>query len=221
MKKLMSILCSLVLVMSCGAAFAAYDEEIRFQDIPWESTIEETAQLLKDCGLYTGDVAELINARVNSNGYYLEKDDNWLMKGYAYPNERNGVGSITVYKDNLGKIAGYDLGSLTLTFALNDEKSALVSAVVTFSVDDKAAVWKDLQKKLAKVYGEGIGVHIITDLELDFWNGANNTALCLQKMGKTASSLSFELIYATRDAEKLMKKFYKSDVSDVDDLGGL
>ena len=179
MKKLIGTLIAALLVLSSTAALADYDREITFQDIAWETGLDEApVSLLADDfavdGFYT----------YSDSGMFLVPDKDLVLHDIMGEKEDYYSIAVTAAADrymlkNL-RIAGYDVIQLEFFYAMEGEKSHLMTVNVRLDIPDGEAAYKDLTDKLTSVYGDvSKRGKLYTFWETAVWFGQNDTAVML------------------------------------------
>lgn len=170
MKKILSLLLAVLMLVSVGGAWAEetteeaakYPGEITFQDIPWGSSAEEVKKWAKEKGFQkVTNVGPFISAFLDASGKYV--------KGRMSYANLNGDDRILFARDNTSfQIAGYLIDNLAFHFDVQNGKPELCTVVVYFqspefvsSLDTHEqareqgkAILDDLEQKLITVYGE-------------------------------------------------------------------
>lgn len=171
---------------------ATYEAEIRFLDIPWESTPNEAYEILDDNLFLMGESQGIVKWEdadtLSATGYIQEPYGHFLISSYS------------------GKdVAGYQTQNISLFFmygvkdgAVNRGDESLYLARYFFSVVDIDGAYQDLREKLTTLYGEGeetVEKHPYTAAGVSdgksfvdqytivksctIWHGQNNTAVKL------------------------------------------
>ena len=218
MKKLIAMLLAAALLLSAGCALADVDTEITFQDIPWESSMEDVhhAVLKKELAeavledVYdsnSGGAYLRYNAQYNTHYWESNQSDllSWLEAPWSFNKEKT--------------IAGYNLDRLNFSFITENDETHLIYAEVKLDwKSNEEEAYADLQKKLTTVYGEGFhqadknGI-----LNYYLWKGADNTAVML-----SYNQYSLHLYYGMLDVEERLAQIEaQEEPVDPDDTSGL
>ena len=218
MKKWIAMLLATALVLNVGCALADVDTEITFQDIPWESSMEDVYHTVLEKELaeaYIEDVYDSYNdgayLRYNTqyNTHYWESSQSDLLSRLD--------ASWNFNKEK--KIAGYNLDRLNFSFITeNDETHLIYVEVMLDWKSNKEEAYADLQKKLTTVYGEGFHQADTNGiLNYYLWKGADNTAVML-----SYNQSSLHLYYGMLDVEERLAQIeVQEEPVDSDDTSGL
>ena len=205
MKKLIII----ILLVGSFLLFSTANADTTFANIPWLSNDTDTLQALSDAGLLrmnttTSAFSFFFTAFIVENevlGYQLNSTDYYNKYCFAVP-LKNYV---------KGKIAGYPVQDILLTFAYNGEFQLVAIKLVLVNAD-----YNSLKTKLTKVYGEGETKHIKEEaLESTIWKGDNNSGILLYT---ESDGYDYTLIYGRLDATKLLANCASIDPEDVSGL---
>ena len=184
----------LLLVFSFGACLAeqsAEEQEIRFLDIPWESSMEEVGSLLEASGLINQAGVERIDSSIKrksrSIGMILEERDGEI--GYGRARGKNQAGFRLMSDMFAQEYLGCEIHNIGFTFAYDGENTKLLSVEVSTM---PGADEEQLEKDLKALYGNGKQ----GEDDSRFWKGANNTGLLLWGFG--------ELYYGRLDAQEIL-----------------
>ena len=170
MKKRMSFLLVVAMVIGLMSSVLAYDDEIVFHSIPWGSSVEEVKALFQN-----ENMKKSVYAEDHFETEILQDDGNTAFYIDSYDYARTG--SMLFYSECPFTIAGYDVKGIVCDFMFesdgtdwNRNKPHLRQIGISlkdYNIDD-------LLQKLTSVYGEP------KQLEDDYlWVGENNTAVCL------------------------------------------
>ena len=206
MRKVVSFIFALVIFS--GYAFA--DEEILFHSVPWMSNEIITRQKLEESGLICGEMHRLPFEQ--EDFVYLVE---YVDTGFICPDYIMGLEKVT-YSSDLkklvkGKIAGYAVENLRLTFAYDGEYK-----LIAIKVDLLNSSYDDIKTKLTKVYGEGLEMLTDEGISSVIWKGDNDSAVVLYTQGE---GLPFDLVYGRIDAVEILKNCLAP--ADPDDVSGL
>ncbi|MBR6187052.1 MAG: hypothetical protein IKQ41_12440 [Clostridia bacterium] len=189
MKKIACLLLTLILLVSCCAAFAeetasgAYEKPILFRGIPWGSTWEEAQKYLPE-GIEYSLSAICRMSRVDSYMQFNDKLYNDEQLGrYYYASDSKKLNGM--------KVAGYALSGLYLYFAgtsddsgylaMDETHGALLYAEYRINAHNYDAVFKDLLDKLTSLYGDA---DVTNDKGTQYlWYGADGTMASLALRG--------------------------------------
>ena len=146
-KRVFAFILVITLALSFGTslpAYAKYDKEILFRDIPWGCTAEEVIAYLSDMDIEWGDY------------YYAPyKDNTDIMINGAAKNPDYRTGCWIQSTDVNEKVAGYDLKSITLYFAFKDiddksvENTSFYMAINDFDLNNN----ETLKDTVISMYG--------------------------------------------------------------------
>lgn len=176
----------MLLVMVSTSAYADYDKEITFRDLPMGSSIEDVRSKLLEEGVSpTYFKFEDMSMGSFFSDYYEEK--------YPYIDIDDGGYVVTIYDPGDLRLAGYEISFLSMDFMYkivdgvsikNQENAGLTKAYYSIKAIDQLAVYADLKQKLTKLYGTPVERNekttFINDedrmLNMAIWYGANDTA---------------------------------------------
>ncbi len=222
MRRILSVLLAVVLVIGLANTAFAYDEEITFQDIPWGSSIEDTIKIMVEKGFIQEETIQAIGGPDNVINYmyvsdgeadYLYKKGKDIIFGNESDDQVRAMGSC-IFDNPLSsglakKIAGYNVNNIEFYFAKNDTGSGLISARIDLVFDRKETkeVFDDLTQKLTTVYGKPQkGKRSMlsgTKAPYYAWKGKNDTCVWL-----FADSLGGVLLtYGTLNAGNILKEY--------------
>ena len=184
MRKTIAVLLAIMLTLVLMCSALAYDEEITFQGIPWESSDEEAVRLLIENGVISSD-SDANSKPLQKGGSYLylwDKDipalgANVTQDGTDYTD----VISHRYFKSSEKRIGGYEINKLNMTYATNGtDGGKLICVYFTPKAEVAMDAYNDLCEKLTSVYGAGVpyvgsagGGHYY----ISYWMGGNNTAI--------------------------------------------
>ena len=215
MKKFAALLTALLLAVSATALADAYDKPILFRGLQWGSSYARIAEevSLKDLDTESG----------LGSVYFLEDRDSL--------NTASGTECYASYRPSLPKAGGYPPQMITLFFAAvpdedgylpkedgsdipaaDPERTKLYAARYYLDIDDEAAAYEDLSKKLSSLYGEPG----LSGETMSVWYGAENTAVSLMKRYSSAGNLCITYVCADGDewlgtAQAALKKEFSED----------
>lgn len=242
MKKIISLLLLVVMLLCLSLPALAYDEEITFQGIPWEADVETAittlaekgyikksgiqktiSSLLNDAGIKKADLVTMKTTSLSTTlpGFILSMEK---LDGQTSPlGQYNDFKEITVYtrlRSIEKKIAGYDVQSISLLFAHDNKQTQLISIQILFDTEDQQALWDDLTAKLTSLYGNK--EELPSGDQYHVWFGANQSAILL-----CAESQKTMLYYGTTNAESIINSYLSElveqndTVADPTDVSGL
>ncbi len=214
MKKKLSRLLLLFLVLIHFSSFAKGEREITFQDIPWLSDEKTTFEILNNNGFIRTGFG--IPAFTDNDGVYIIKDEGINARPMTTRNYPDASLQISLAKIIKNKIAGYPVTDVLLTFAYNGTESKFISAkVVLFG-----AKYAEIYDKLCKVYGESETAEDDDGIVTNIWRGDNNSCVLLYSVNE---GNIFNLIYGRLDAEEILIGCINANsvVYDPDDISGL
>lgn len=202
------IICGTLLVLLIIINISALaEEEIKFSNIPWLSDDEITLKMLEESGLYrAGD--HNVNL-MNEECFYLITD----YAGNIVPSATrdNPFCYSTSLKGHAkGKIAGYPVHNIILTYAYNGEYQLIYIKVELLNTS-----YSELKEKLTKKYGISQEQETIEGLT-SIWKGDDNSCVALFSYD---DGESFELVYGRLDAEEILLNCQMKP--DPDDISGI
>ena len=129
------------------------------------------------------------------------------------PDKATGADEVTLTIDIAakGKIAGYPVNDLILTFAYDGEYKLIAVRVELIKGD-----YDDLKAKLNKVYGEGEHKETEEGIWSTVWKGDNNSAVVLYTLN---GGIDYTLMYGRLDAADILQNCLAP--ADPDDVSGL
>ena len=204
MKKLCAAV--LVLFLLLGCAFA--ENEINFQGISWLSDEETVIRSLQEAGLVSSEYR--MGMLTSENSKYIMEDETgfvWPIM-YKFYNDVCLSASLSGYAK--GRIAGYPVKDLTLSFAY-DGAYKLISVKVEL-IDGE---YSDLKAKLSKVYGNGEENVNEDGITTNLWRGDNHSCVLLHTED---DGNSFELVYGRLDGIGILNECFSVDHEDVQGL---
>ena len=205
MKKMLLLAVALLLISS-SCAYA--EAEIRFDNIQWLTDEETTLQQLKASG-YIRDISLPVFSEDNS--FFFVENEALGITPTDYSKFKEAIVSYSISDNSKGKIAGYTVNDINLTFAFDG-----IYQLVSVKVDLKNADYESILGKLRKVYGEPETSTIESEgIELNTWKGENNTCVILY----TESGTDFVLMYRRTDIEEILNNCLAP--ADPDDVSGL
>lgn len=199
----------MVAVLSFVFLSCAYAEtEIRFINVQWLIDEETTLQQLKESG-YIRDVS--LPAFSEDNSFFFIENGALGLTPTDYSKYKEVIASYSISDNSKGRIAGYPVNNIELTFAYDG-----MYQLISVKVDLKYADYESILGKLRKVYGEPNTSEIESEgIVLNTWEGANNTAVILY----TESGSDFVLMYRRTDIEEILSQCLAAP--DPDDISGL
>ncbi len=204
MKKLIVILVAALFLFS--SAFA--ENDITFQGIPWLADDTTTMRMLTEAG-FIRDNTLLPHFSDKKPLYFIENEI-----GHTAPDRDMEFDNITYTIDLLkavkGKIAGYPVDNLILTFAYNGTYQ-----LIAVKIDLAHADYNDLKAKIKRVYGEGEQKITEEGIESNLWKGENNSAILLYSQSE---GLDYTLMYGRLDATEILSDCLTLDPNDVSGL---
>ena len=229
MKKLFILLCIFVLSLSMTPyAFAQYDGEITFRDIPWGTSFDTISSIIS------------FKETNYKEAYPIEK----IIKFGYQPLTFNNYGLNKIvssnYRDDEGiQVGKYIVSSWDLYFAYvpknnkltyNDEDTMLYAARYTIQPDSKektywgtSSVWSSLEKKkevinsyiekLTLLYGnpdttekfDYVRSSSTYPIKSIYWKGANNTEVVLSYDESNEGYARICITYAWLEGDKLLQ----------------
>ncbi|MBP3649603.1 MAG: hypothetical protein J6K73_07465 [Clostridia bacterium] len=219
MKKLISMLAVLTMLLTCYSAHAdTYESPILFRGIQWGATVSDASKGLPEgVKMYATRVKEYWYPMAstmfdeNMNDYYKAE-----LGCYEYAQ------SSTL--ENV-KVAGYNISDLNLYYVYtlgengllikDDAHTALVYAYYKLEPKDPEAVYADLVKKLTSLYGD-VDEHQKKSpyivYEQNLWYGADGTMVSLVKEDYPSGSHYIYIKYGYSGADDLVAKAYDAVV---------
>lgn len=204
MKKLICLL--IAVLMLFGVAVAEGD--IAFSNIPWLSDEATVIQTLIEAGL----VKDGSDFTISQQDYvYLIVSDT----EFVSPDKVSGADEVTYAVDLSGsvkgKIAGYPIKNIILTFAYDGEYK-----LIAVKVELIKGNYDDLKAKLTKVYGEGEHKETEEGIWSTVWRGDNNSAVVLYTQSE---GYDYTLMYGRLDAAEILSNCLTPAAPD--DVSGL
>lgn len=216
MKKIISVLLSICMLVACYSAFAeeANGKPILFREIEWGSSLPEVISKLPT-------EIKLNNLRPDSS-YHVEDAMTDGQKNYF---DGHVVGYTYARSSSLEgiKVAGYELSGLRLRFAWvpdengliveDDNHTALFFAEYEIEPKDLDAVYADLTTKLSSIYGEPVSTKTsgsIIDYVYTVWNGGNGTMLALVSEVYSSGSKNIYIRYGTTEGNTWLQNAYNA-----------
>ncbi len=190
MKKIISLLTIVMLLILCIMDVLAYDEEITFQNVPWGSSLDEVKEAM--INIYGNEKPMFVRFTYGFGYMDCINEDGSVVKGQPMLHAEYRLFRST--KDRVN-IAGYD-ASVFFDFAFKrgtgvdldnmDENTAMIAdkqliyVRFTIKAENEVEAKEDLIKKISDIYGEGIEDQ---NNKTVIWKGANNTEIKLAGPG--------------------------------------
>lgn len=231
MKRFFALCSFLIFMFTCSSVSA-----IEFHGIPWEISVNELADALKERGIPVNpdDIKSDANMAIWSNNFRnsfyddIEATGYKIMLNFWADDEKPSIAGYPVRIMEF--YAHYDITGGILKQGADD--SHYYMAQIWFDVNDAKtpSVYDDLFNKLTELYGNGIedSVFIVdTTYTYTVWNGTDDTAVCLFRSESTSSDYQFlNLWYGHTNIkdtlEKIRNLVIETDVNDAsNDLTGL
>lgn len=211
MRKVICIVSCVLFLLLVGYANAQMkDEEIAFQNISWLSDENATLKGLINSGFVREGIETLIFSQDGTTYIVPEEVVNFRVESNSSKNKDVCVAA-SLEGFAKGKIAGFPIDNLELTFAY-DGNFYLIAVKVELIGSD----YQILQNKLVKVYGEGEHEAVVEEeIESHIWKGANDSAVLLYTED---GGVHYTLIYGRLDAEEILVKCHEIDFDDVSGL---
>lgn len=199
----------LTLTMFVFSSFADSEKEITFWGVSWLSDDPKVLQMLKESGCI----------QTYSENYVLQKDQSSFLiedSALAYRPDTNSeyeevCFSISTDSFTRGRIAGYPIKNLILSFAYNG-----TCRLISVKVEMIGADYNQILDKLIQVYGDGQNNKNDEGISAIMWKGADNSAVLLYT---ESEGLDYTLMYGRLDAEEILKNcLAPADSSDVSGL---
>lgn len=215
MKKVISlllVLCYFVSSFSLGA-YARYDKEILFRDIPWGSTYEEVRDAFKD---YYKLAWEKKDKKRYDLTKFLNKDQEylqWVIGDNEFPSVLYVEAEPTASSEFM--VAGRKVSHIELVFAYTKDENgelpqdlkhtALYIARYHFKGKSESGKFDDLDNKLSSIYGETELYRkppgLFNASYKKIWEGSNETFAVLVDDGYYV-----DLYYFWKNGEHLAKE---------------
>ena len=204
MRKVIGYLTAVILLFGVAVA----EREITFNNIPWLSDQLTVIQTLTEAGL----VRDGSGSAVSREDYaYIIVDDT----EFASPDRVMGADEVTFANDLAGevrgKIAGYPVKDIILTFAYDGEYK-----LIAVKVELIKGNYEDMNTKLTKVYGEGEHKETEEGIWSTVWKGDNNSAVLLYTQSE---GFDYTLMYGRLDAAEILSNCLATP--DPNDISGL
>ena len=233
MNKKLSIVLALCITMlfifnSTSMAEASYDDEIVFNNIPWDISILEANEIMVSLGFKnyeprSGDLRIWPYYWWTDTGVHTVKETGFNLGGsYSYSENVPHIGGHPV--DWVYLMAYYDFDEKGVN--KDPALSHYCSAVIVFDVEYELAdsVYSDLESKLTKLYGEPTLLSNGNTIASE-WHGANSTAVDLEEVIYEKAKVVGLLYGFTNIEDKLLEvreAVIKSKPEvDGNDFGGL
>lgn len=199
----------LLLVALLVAGCACAESEILFQGISWLSNEETTIRNLTEKGFLRG-ITESLDFS-NDKPLIINENTTINYQPNYLPEYSDVCFSASLGASVKGRIAGYPVKDITLTF-LYDGEYKLIAAEVGLV----HAEYSSLLSKIKKVYGDGETKAVEDEgIEATVWKGANNTGILLYTEN---NGMNYQLIYGRLDANELLEKCCDADPNEVSGL---
>lgn len=187
-------------------SFATSETEILFQSIPWLSDETQTFRVLADNGFVISDSKGL---DLKSNEcFYLALDENENVVP-SIASDTNYCASASLLGNAKGKIAGFPIKNINLTFAYNGGFQLIYAKVDLVGSD-----YISIKEKLSKVYGECEENETIEG-HTYIWRGTSNSCIALFEYSE---GQEYDLCYGRLDAEEILKNCAYIDPEDTSGL---
>lgn len=201
MKKTIAII--LVAVLCISNAYA--EKEVTFLGIPWMSDEDTTIKMLKEGGYIRSGVSTPILSQENMS--YLVKDES----GFIAPAKITGLENV-VFMESLkemikGKIAGYPIKDLMLTYVYDGEYRLIAARIELYQAE-----YIEIKEKLKTVYGEGEEKETEEGIISISWQGDNNSAVLLYTEN---DGYKYTLMYGRTDVLEIITKTVEKDPENV------
>lgn len=204
MKKLLLVL----VVMALLASIAYAESEINFCGISWLENETNTINTLVKKGFIREGMTGIMFT--DDNPTYPLVDET----GFVSPDYVTGLEDVSfqIKLDKLakGRIAGYPVKNISLSFAYDGEYH-LIAAEVEFI----NATYEELLGKIASVYGDPAVNGTEEGITSNVWTGDNQSAIILYTQSE---GLSFTLMYGRLDAKEILQNCLNYSSDDVSGL---
>ena len=213
MKKMSALALAVVLLVAMASTALAYDEEIRWQDIPWGCSVGEVKYLLLTKGIVT-DESEMSLENGYNQIFLMDADGSEIGFDVIDPTDPY-VATITIDKPQF-TVSGYAVERICLIFAKKDENDTrLITVGIAFS---ESGIYEDLQKTFTSVYGKAKTGKNFFGNEFITVEGANNTSVTLFK---TSTTFNETLLYGKLDGLEIVESMIDpgSDTEEKTEVG--
>ena len=201
MKKILSVVIILLLVACLASAMA----EATFNGVEFLSTDDVVLSTLTEKGFVKNNA---VSAFSNDKNTYLVTNEIFGYQPTYIPNYQDVCYSQTV--SHYGKIAGYPVKELNLTYAYDGEYK-----LISVKVDLLGADYATLLEKLTKVYGEAeVKASEEEGIFSNIWKDGETAVVLYTE----SEGLDYTLVYGRTDAVIILSNCL---VSDPDDVSGL
>lgn len=203
MRRILAITLATLLVFGIASA------DTTFQKIEWLTDEESVVSSLRAAGLLLGN-PEL--SLTNEKVVYFVSQEALNYQPTSLPEYKDYCYSASLAENVKGKIAGYPVKDIILSFAYDGEYKLIAVKIELLGAD-----YNTINEKLTKVYGEG-EVKTIEDegIESILWGGEDNTGILLYT---ESEGLSYTLLYGRTDADEILANCLAP--GDPDDVSGL
>lgn len=215
MKKVVTLVLALIMVLASTSALAQYDKPILFRGVEWGVTHNEAVKSLPaELNWWALDVSSSVYPV--EHALYDEGRDyfNGEVGGYVSPR------SSSIGKANL-TVAGYAVDDVTLRYAFipnadgtlskSSDTAKLYYAYYKLDPKDPDAAYADLTTKLTTLYGDpdrSFTKSPYISYEYTIWYGADDTVLCLEREDYPSGSHYIYIKYATLKGNEWLSTAY-------------
>lgn len=219
MKKIISLLLLVILLLSLSLPALAYDEEITWLGIPWGSSPEEALPILAEKGVIKEEILQYRKLNNSNCSFLFPGEKEWDGPFAPKSFDTKACNWLLTKSDILSQIAGYDVNYISLNYSDDGEQQNLLTIGIDFDTTQQKEAFEDLSQKLTKVYGECEST-VNNPLpainhRTNIWYGKNNTVVCLiYKYSLTT------LFYSVTNAKEILDQIPDVTV-DANDTFGL
>ena len=221
MKKIISLLLLVVMLLSLSLPALAYDEEITWLGIPWGSSPEEALPILAEKGVIKEEILQYRKLNNSNCSFLFPSEEIWDGPFAPKHFDAKACKWYLSKSDILSQIAGYDVNNISLNYSDDGEQQNLLTIRITFDTTQQKEAFEDLSQKLMKVYGECESTVYnpipAMDIRTNTWYGENNTVVCLIYIYSSTT-----LFYSVTNAKEILDQIPDPDVTvDANDTFGL
>lgn len=209
MKKMIAMLLAAMMLLGLAGTALAYDEEIRWQDIPWGCSTGEVKYFFILKNGMVSDEAEI----VQENGYnqiFLMDVNGSEIDMESIDQTASYIETISLDRPNI-RVCGYEVKRICFIFVSDGKNTQLETIGIAFAEKD---IYASLQEALSSAYGEGEINKDHFGNEYILVKGSNNTAVSLFK-----SSLVFNetILYGKLDAYEMVQAMINNSDSGTEE----
>ena len=184
------------------------ESDLIFQNVLWLSDEATTIQAINDAGLLREIICFPLSKEKNT---YILTDDGSHYRPDVLADYESACFSMSLNGYVKGKVAGYPIDDLILSFAYDGEYKLIAIRVSLLN-----SSYSEIKTKLMKAYGKG-EFSVTEDLiESTIWKGDNNSAILLYTQSE---GYDYTLIYGRIDAVEILSNCLA--LPDPNDILGL